>query len=84
MTGKHPSPGEGVVQRIVCFSSGSDPCTCVYTSLVDVQKCGDHYVYRIKSVPKCNARYCMTKREEDTGRPMVNPTKDILRGEFSP
>jgi len=59
MEGKHPLEGDGFVERVICFQSADSPCECKFTTTVGVQKCGKHFVYQFKSVPKCDARYCM-------------------------
>lgn len=59
MEGKHPLEGDGYVERVICFQSADSPCECQSTTTVGVQKCGQHFIYQFKSVPKCDARYCM-------------------------
>ena len=56
MKGSHPTFDEGVVTRTVCFHGYRD---CCYKSVdIDVRSCGSFYVYRLKTLTFCSARYC--------------------------
>ena len=59
MIGKHPVQKEGYVERLVCFENADGPCECRATTTVGVQNCGGYYVYYLRGVPSCSARYCM-------------------------
>ena len=56
MDGKHPSVGEGVVSRKVCFhwTSGN----CQWSNTIQVRNCGNFYVYKLVKPPGCSMRYC--------------------------
>lgn len=57
LTGGHPSARDGRVTRKVCFYyhyGGS----CYYSVYIKVRNCGLFYVYKLKPVPTCYARYC--------------------------
>ena len=57
LSGGHPSPGEGVVTRKVCFKNKSNDCA--YQADVDVLNCNNAYfVYYLVDVPKCYSGYC--------------------------
>ncbi|XP_078351512.1 polycystin family receptor for egg jelly-like [Oculina patagonica] len=58
LNGIHPTAAEGVVTRTVCFSQ-SGGC-CQYTTTIEVQNCGDFYVYKLVPSPTCNLGYCAT------------------------
>ncbi|KAL9982451.1 hypothetical protein ACROYT_G004494 [Oculina patagonica] len=64
LNGKHPSVGEGVVERMICFTK-DDEC-CFWYSQVLVRNCSDFVVYRFGQFPTaqhfCSLRYCGTGR----------------------
>lgn len=66
MVGVHPKVKEGYVERLVCFENADGPCECRATSTVGVQNCGDYYVYYLRGVPTCSARYCMVANNTDS------------------
>ncbi|XP_002160515.1 uncharacterized protein LOC100215474 [Hydra vulgaris] len=59
MIGKHPTRKGELVQRVICFQTPKIACQCQHTVSIDVQNCGDFFVYDFKSVPYCNSRFCM-------------------------
>ena len=60
LNGKHPTKGEGVVQRMVCFIKDND--CCHWYSLVLVKNCSGFIVYKFGHFPtgvdSCSLRYC--------------------------
>ena len=60
LNGKHPTEGEGVVQRMVCFTKDKD--CCHWYSLVLVKNCSGFMVYKFGHFPtavdSCSLRYC--------------------------
>ena len=56
LTGGHPSVGQGVVQRRVCFH-WSRSC-CRWSLNIRVQNCGAFFVYELSRPPACNLRFC--------------------------
>ncbi len=58
LNGIHPTAAEGVVTRTVCFSN-TGGC-CQYTTTIEVQNCGDFYVYKFVPTPTCSLGYCGT------------------------
>lgn len=71
LNGKHPSVGEGVVERMACFTK-DDEC-CFWYSQVLVRNCSDFIVYRFGQFPTaqhfCSLRYCGTGR---TGKFLIH------------
>ena len=59
LSGKHPEPIDGYVERLMCFQKADVPCECQFTVVVGVKNCGKFFVYDFKGVPECSARYCM-------------------------
>ena len=55
LQGGHPSVGDGVVSRQVCFYYSS---SCNYYVNIKVRNCGSFFVYKLKPTPTCNLRYC--------------------------
>ena len=56
LRGIHPSEGEGIVGRTVCFSwRGS---CCRWQRDVSVRNCGGYYVYKLGPPPACRLKYC--------------------------
>lgn len=59
LSGGHPSPGEGVVARKVCFNAAGDDCHYEASRYVDVLNCNDaYYVYYLVDAPTCDLGYC--------------------------
>lgn len=60
LNGKHPTVGEGVVERMICFTK-DDEC-CFWYSQVLVRNCSAFIVYRFEHFPTaqqfCSLRYC--------------------------
>jgi len=89
--GGNPGPGEGAVQRIVCFQDAViSPCECIFTTVAVVRNCGDYFVYGFRGTPRCHARYCMvanasSKITIDPGRPPMYgmPRPKALTGDSS-
>lgn len=54
---RHPTISEGRVQRKICFSYDGK-CDCEFTTTIAVRNCGNFFVYRLRKVPICKARYC--------------------------
>ena len=56
LNGAHPTTlGENVI-RTVCQSWGDNSC---YASTdVEIKKCSEFYLYKLKDVPLCNGKYC--------------------------
>ena len=59
LNGIHPTTAEGVVTRTVCFVSSATAC-CTWSSTIEVQNCGNFYVYKLVASPGCYMRYCGT------------------------
>ncbi|RDD39908.1 Neurogenic locus notch-like protein 1 [Trichoplax sp. H2] len=72
MIGKHPTVGDRVVNRTVCFYSYDD---CCFGRLsIQVQNCRQFFVYRLPSTINllvC-AGYCTTKKDPCNPNPCVN------------
>jgi hypothetical protein len=58
LNGDHPTVGEGVVPRTVCFAWGLD--TCQWEADIEVVNCGDYYLYNLVNTQTCALRYCGT------------------------
>ena len=56
LNGSHPSVGEGIVTRRVCYHWGSRCCN--WKNDIQIQNCGAFYVYRLVKPPVCWLRYC--------------------------
>ena len=56
LNGSHPTVDEGAVQRRVCFSYISD--CCYFSTYIRVRNCGGFFVYQLKPLGYCYARYC--------------------------
>ncbi|KAM7451618.1 hypothetical protein ABFA07_000937 [Porites harrisoni] len=56
LNGSHPSVGEGIVTRRVCYHWGSRCCN--WKNDIQIQNCGAFYVYRLIRTPVCSLRYC--------------------------
>lgn len=60
LNGKHPTVGEGVAERMICFTKDDD--CCYWYSKVLVRNCSDFIVYRFGQFPTaqhfCSLRYC--------------------------
>lgn len=60
LNGKHPTVGEGVVERMICFTKDDD--CCYWYSQVLVRNCSEFIVYRFGQFPTaqhfCSLRYC--------------------------
>jgi len=56
LTGGHPSLGDGVVERKVCFHWSSS--SCKWSTNIRVRGCGAFYVYELSPPPVCSLRYC--------------------------
>jgi len=68
MVDRHPTVEEGRVQRKICFSYDKR-CYCEFYTNIAVRNCGTFYVYRLGSVPTCNAKFC--------GAPAGKRAKDL-------
>ncbi|XP_041038352.1 uromodulin-like [Carcharodon carcharias] len=73
LQGSHPTLGQGVVTRTVCFTSLWNPCN--WTREIKVKNCSRYFVYELKPAPGCSAAYCTDpgtaptpKSEEDSTR----------------
>ena len=56
LKGDLPSVQEGVVSRTICFLQNRD---CCYRSVeAEVRNCAGFYVYKLRSAPYCQIRYC--------------------------
>ena len=62
LNGTHPTVGDGVVERRVCFN-WKDSC-CKFKTNIRVRNCGAFYVYKLKPVPACNLRYCSVETKQ--------------------
>ncbi|XP_074606242.1 uromodulin-like isoform X3 [Acropora palmata] len=58
LNGAHPSPQEGIVNRIVCFNWYSSCCS--WQTSIRVRNCGLFYVYYLTKPSSCSLRYCVT------------------------
>ena len=56
INGSHPTVGQRVVQRTVCFSWTSG--CCQWSRVIRVQNCGAFFVYEFSGTPGCHFRYC--------------------------
>ena len=56
LNGTHPSLGEGIVTRKVCFH-WKKGC-CQWKNNIRIRNCGEFYVYEFQKPPACNLRYC--------------------------
>ena len=54
----HPTVADGIVTRRVCFHTWRDCCMVFSTRYIQVKNCSSYYVYRLRPVPGCPARYC--------------------------
>ena len=54
----HPTVAEGTVTRKVCIHR-FEVC-CDRSVSIDVKYCGSYYIYKLKSLGVCEARYCST------------------------
>ena len=57
LKGGHPSVGDGIVSKQVCFYHSSYG-SCYRSVYIKVRNCGSFYVYKLKPTPTCNLRYC--------------------------
>lgn len=57
MPDRHPTMMEGRVERKICFSYDGK-CQCEFMTNIAVRNCGDYFVYRLRGVPICKAKYC--------------------------
>ena len=67
LSGQHPTKGDGVVSRKVCFNWNGN--TCRWSIYVSVRNCGAFYVYHLQRTPTCSLRYCGNK---DHGESVVH------------
>ena len=59
LSGGHPSPGEGVVTRKVCFVYSLPNDDCNWEADVDVLNCNNaYYVYNLVDTIHCSLGYC--------------------------
>lgn len=65
MIGEHPKFREGYVERLVCFENAESGCECRHTATIGVQNCDGYYVYFMRGVPSCAARYCMVANNSE-------------------
>lgn len=56
MYGNHPTVDDDIVQKKACFH-GWYNC-CYIKTTINVRNCGAYFVYRLKKVGLCDARYC--------------------------
>ena len=56
LNGQHPTVGEGVVKRQVCFSWKGN--CCFLKSTVQIRNCGGFYLYKFYRIRSCYLRYC--------------------------
>ena len=57
MEGEHPSVGEGIVSRKVCYHWSSQCCN--WNNNIEVRQCpGGFFVYKLVKPPHCSLRYC--------------------------
>ena len=56
LNGSHPTVGQGIVQRRVCFSWTSG--CCQWSTSIRVKNCGAFFVYEFSGTPGCSFRYC--------------------------
>ena len=57
MQGSHPTTGEGIVKRRVCFALLN---VCCYREITDIEvlNCGPYFIYKLRRPNGCNLRYC--------------------------
>ena len=58
LEGAHPTVEDGEVRRTVCFSDRSTGCRDSIE--ISVKTCGTYFIYKLRQVFVCNARYCGT------------------------
>ena len=56
LSGAHPTVGEGVVIRKVCYSEEYKCCN--WFQKIKMKNCGTFYVYELHKPPICPLRYC--------------------------
>ena len=56
ISGAHPTVGQGIVQRKVCYHWSGNCCR--WTNNIKVKNCGAFYVYELQKTPVCSLRYC--------------------------
>ena len=56
LSGAHPTVGEGVVVRKVCYHWHTS--CCYYSNNIKVKNCSSFYVYELQKTPYCLLRYC--------------------------
>ena len=65
LNGNHPTVGQGVVRRMVCFTKDSN--CCFWYSTVMIRNCSDFMVYKFGQFPMlehfCSLRYCGAGKE---------------------
>ena len=71
LVGEHPADTDGPVQRLVCFEFNGD--ACMFSKVVDVLSCGDHYRYRLGEPPAQCLRFCGINAS-DLATPCTTPT----------
>ncbi|XP_041038350.1 oncoprotein-induced transcript 3 protein-like isoform X2 [Carcharodon carcharias] len=73
LQGSHPTLGQGVVTRTVCFTSLWNPC--YWTREIKVKNCSRYFVYELKPAPGCSAAYCTDPRTTPTPESEVHSAK---------
>ena len=60
LSGAHPTVSEGLVTRKACFHlAWSKSCCCCFAyNGIRIKNCGTYFVYELKSVYSCPARFC--------------------------
>ncbi|XP_067884562.1 uncharacterized protein [Heterodontus francisci] len=80
LQGSHPSVGQGVVTRTVCFNWGGNHC--YWTHEIRIKNCSSYFVYELKSLFYCIA-YCTDPETVATEEPEEQSTRESARGSSS-
>ncbi|XP_072347338.1 pancreatic secretory granule membrane major glycoprotein GP2-like [Scyliorhinus torazame] len=72
LNGSHPTPGDGEVNRTVCFHWRGKSCR--WSQDIKIKRCSDYFVYYLKKPPACRLAYCTVKAVIPTLPPMPETT----------
>ncbi|XP_072347395.1 oncoprotein-induced transcript 3 protein-like isoform X1 [Scyliorhinus torazame] len=59
LNGSHPTPGDGEVNRTVCFHWSGNSCR--WSQDIKIKRCRNYFVYYLKKSPACRLAYCTVK-----------------------
>ncbi|XP_062586690.1 uncharacterized protein LOC134248291 [Saccostrea cucullata] len=86
MDGIHPAVNEGIVQRPICVSAsgfGMSQSCCHERSHIYVRNCGRYMAYCLRSLNKCEERYCMDDNETCTDNPVLSEDPSLFQSKQS-